>query len=647
MRRIAAPFSVLAAATALLACVAAATVLLPATASAAPLRWSAGRQIDRSGGVSIGALTCPSSSQCDALDADGRLVRFDPAAPTAATRVQISAPAPLVDLTCASGTQCTVIDRAGGEATFDPGSPAATLTFTSVDPAVASASSSAQAGPAACPSSTECVLVDGAGNVVVFDPSSPSTSASTSLDPGQDFGLVGVTCVSSTQCTAISQTKEWTFDPTAPGGVASATSATIDTLAGFARALVCPLATQCTAVDESGHETTFDPQTGVTAGPVSLATSPYTQFDAVACPSAALCVAADLSGQLTSFDPATGQAVARVAARGVHDVTCPTATGCVADDGYGHALTFTAGTTAAPSATLIDAGAVLVSVACPGRAQCTAVDALHELTFDPLAAGTPVHLRTLPGRGPVSALACPSLRLCTATRVDSQISFDPRAFGRPRPRRADHNGDATIVAVRCPSRTECVTIDSDGSGVTYDPVTGRVIRRDINVEEVEALTALACPTRAQCTATDNNGTMITFDPLAGRRLRSAKIDRRVGLDAPSGNSDNELDGIACRGTSVCVAVDTLGDVVAFDPRSRRGARLHAIDPGSALTAAACPSLGRCVLGDGSGRVWTGAARGARWTSRRLHGASALTAVACVRRGECVAVDTAGDAFTGR
>jgi hypothetical protein len=629
---------------------AAAIMLLAAlsmSASASPLRWSTGRQIDHSAGVGLATLVCPSASQCDALDDNNRLVQFDPATPAHATRVQISAPARLTDLTCASATQCTLIDEQGGEATFNPSSPPATLTFQTVDAAVASPSSSTQAAGATCPSSSQCVLVDGSGNVVVFDPTAPSSPVTASLDPGEDFGLITVTCASTSQCTAISLTKEWTFDPANPG---AATSTTIDTMAGSARAVTCASATQCTAVDQSGHETTFDPQTATTTGPASLATSDFTQFDDVACTSATLCVAADLSGHLTSFDPQTGKSVASVAATGIHNLACETAAACVADDGSGRVLTFTPGTTTQPVATQIDAGAPLVSVSCPGRTQCTAVDAVHELTFDPLSASrAPLHLRTLPGRPfpPVSAVACPALTLCSSPRDVSQITFNPRAFGRPKGRVIDHDGDGTIVTVRCPSRSECVALDDDGAAVTYNPQTGRILRHSINVEEVEAQTALACPSRSQCTSTDNDGTATTFDPLTGHRLLSVKIDKPVGLDAASGDSDNELDGIACRGTRLCVAVDTLGNEVSFDPHSRRGGRLHAVAPGSALTSVACPTSGLCVLGDSSGRVWTGHANGTYWIPTRLVGAAGLTAIACVSGTECVAVDTAGDTFTGR
>ena len=56
------------------------------------------------------------------------------------------------------------------------------------------------------------MLVDSAGNVAVFDPTAPSAPVTATLDPREDFGLVAV-APSTSQCTAISQTKEWTFDP--------------------------------------------------------------------------------------------------------------------------------------------------------------------------------------------------------------------------------------------------------------------------------------------------------------------------------------------------------------------------------------------------------------------------------------------------
>ncbi len=626
----------------LLSCLAALVALLtalPAGAAAAPLHWSAAHQIDGAGGIGLAELACPAATQCDAIDSDGRLLQFDPAAPGRPTPVALGARSGVSALACATATQCTALDGDGGVATFDPADPGS-LTFTTVDPGADGADA------LACPSSSECVIGDSTGNVVSFDPASPAAVTTASLDPHEDFGILAVACVSSTQCTAISQTTEWTLDPADPS---AATSARIDTAAGFAHALTCASATQCTAVDQSGREATFDPQTGSVAAPVALGPGPYIQLVSVACTSAAQCVAADDYGHLISFDPETGLLTATLAQPSVYTVACPTVGGCVAGETAGRLVTFTPASAAAPTVTRIDAGTPLLDLACPGRAQCTAVDSEHELTFNPLSRTAATYRRALPGRvsPTLPGIACPTLTLCDVTRLDAQTSFDPRSFGAPRDHVVDHDGDGTLLAVSCPSSAECVSIDSDGVAVSYDPRTDRILRKRIDVEVGEALTALACSSRTQCTATDNDGAMVTFDPLTGHRVLSATIDTKVGLDAPSGDSDNELDGIACHGASLCVAVDTLGNEVSFDPRSRRGARLAPVDPSGGLTAVSCPSQGRCVLTDSDGLIWTGAPRSRAWTSTRPRGAAALTSVACVSDRECVAVDVAGDEFTAR
>ena len=76
---------------------------------------------------------------------------------------------------------------------------------------------------------------------------SPGTPTPTTIDAGNV--LNGVACPSATQCTAIDNTgHQVTFDPASPG---TPTPTTIDggnLLIGVA----CPSATQCTAVDYTG-----------------------------------------------------------------------------------------------------------------------------------------------------------------------------------------------------------------------------------------------------------------------------------------------------------------------------------------------------------------------------------------------------------
>jgi hypothetical protein len=138
--------------------------------------------------------------------------------------------------------------------------------------------------------------------------------------------------------------------------------------------------------------------------------------------------------------------------------------------------------------------------------------------------------------------------------------------------------------------------------------------------------------------------MLTFQPLTGRRLARAKIDPAVGLDAPSGNSNDELDGIACSSTRQCVAVDTLGNAVVFNPTSSRSLTARSVDAGQSLSAVACPGKSECVAVDSGGRALLGNPHTNTWTVERIATASALLAVACVSPNECVASDNAGDAY---
>ena len=625
---------------------------LASTASASAFRWSGRHLIDRSAGVTLGSVTCPSSTQCVALDLDGRVLAFNP--PSGATMAALGTTSPANGLACASATQCVAIDAGGDELSFDPThltSPA----IHRVDTA-AVASGAEQANAVACASAAECVLVDGSGNAVTFDPASPGGATTASLDPGEDFGLVSIACVSTTQCTAISHTRAVTFNPASPAG---ATATTIDA-GGLLDRLACPAATQCTAVDEDGHELTFDPQSPAPGTPVAIAGSEPGPLLGLACPSATECVATSQDGRAITFDPLTGAVVRTITDpraggdvigqdEGVQAVACLSSTQCIAVDGGGHELSFDPQTSTAPLLRGLDTGAPLADVACPGRGQCTAVDPRRAITFDPLNDHTP-HVHVLfSGTAPsIAALGCPTLTECSAVRSGREIRFDPRRIRTAAGHQVSPaHADAVLDDLRCPSRSECVAIDGDGDAVVYDPLTGRRIRPAIHPESDEALVALACPSSTQCTAVDDDGTMVTFQPRTGKRIALAKIDPAVGLDAASGNSDNELDAITCHTTSGCVAVDTLGNLVRFNPRSDHRATPHKADPDHGLTAVACPSSTLCVLGDSAGRTLTGTPGAGDWTVAQLRAAAPIAAVTCVSGTECVAVDEAGDAYTGR
>ena len=113
---------------------------------------------------------------------------------------------------------------------------------------------------------------------------STSWSAPVSIDDGR--ALTGVTCGSPTRCIAVDKTRAVTFDPTSPG-------TPIVAPVGLALVSVaCPAQDQCTAVELSGQEITFNPAAPRVTTAYSGPRYPY----GVACPSATQCTVVGQQG---------------------------------------------------------------------------------------------------------------------------------------------------------------------------------------------------------------------------------------------------------------------------------------------------------------------------------------------------------------
>ena len=155
-------------------------------------------------------------------------------------------------------------------------------------------------------------------------------------------------------------------------------------------------------------------------------------------------------------------------------------------------------------------------IACPSVHQCTALDGLGALTFDP-ASSLPSVDRSLPAEE--NGLACPLTTLCTAvTDGGRELSFDPERPAALRSRSLGRLYQPSDVA--CPSSRECVTVGDGaevGTEVAYDPLTGgRVGHRFRDPDAFTFTGGLACPTRTECVALDDlNELAITFSPLTG------------------------------------------------------------------------------------------------------------------------------------
>jgi hypothetical protein len=631
----------------------------PALAATAKFTWKGPFKVDNSAGQSLDALACPSAGRCLAIDNAGSLVRFDPVSPSAPKPATIYAASGLSGIACPSATQCTAVNAATGfELTFDPSStsalPAPQL---KLDTASSSSEGNDGPGPIACPTTTLCVTADGQHQVIVFDPANPAAAPSTTKVAlgSSSVGFLSISCASAAQCTAIDNSSAVTFNPAALGTL---TPKTVENK-GLLFRLACPTATQCTAVDQGGSEVTFNPQAPAPATPVKLDNEGFNPLFGLACPTATQCTAVSGGGRAVTFNPQSpGTPTAVVVDRspggnvvgqntGIFDVSCGSVTSCTAVDGNGQELTFNPQSPGKPKLVRIDAGSPLLAISCPSTNQCSAVDQHSQLTFNPLKPKPTKPKSVLKDIGiGIAGLDCPTATQCTAVRADQQTTFNPRSFHMHKPQTIDPGSDEGIADVVCRSTHECVADDANGDAVTFDAVSGKILRKQITVEEGESQTALACESKTLCTSVDNDGMMLSFQPLTGKRIASAKIDAPVGLDAPSGDSNDELDGIACPTTKLCVAIDTLVNLVQFNPRSKHKATPKPLDKGHSLTGIACPTSSECIAVDAAGRALVGNVAAGTWTTETIAGATDLTAVSCPSKTECAAVDTAGDVFVG-
>ena len=148
------------------------------------------------------------------------------------------------------------------------------------------------------------------------------------------------------------------------------------------------------------------------------------------------------------------------------------------------------------------------------------------------------------------------------------------------------------------------------------------------------LVDLACPTLTQCVAVDSSGREVMFDPAAPSAWSAYTIDGTRALVA-----------VSCPGASQCVAVDGQGDAITFDPQEvGAGPRRYVIDPG-ALTAVSCASTSQCIAVDQQGHVVAFSpvglpdARTAAFSAEPTVGGSHL--VACPSESQCSVLNVTG------
>lgn len=266
--------------------------------------------------------------------------------------------------------------------------------------------------------------------------------------------------------------------------------------------------------------------------------------------------------------------------------------------------------------TLCGAGAVLLSAA----------PAAHAAPNSPRPAATtspgPV-LWTVPAdvdAGPIDSVSCPSLGLCVAVDRAGNVLWSTHPTGGARAwSAAPVDGANELTSVSCPATTLCVAVDAAGDVVTSENPTGgaaawAVAKIDSsttanNTDNAGSvlLRGVSCPSTSLCVAVDAAGNVLaSTTPTGGSTtwtITHADTNRSYGCGRGGLACQPPLVGIACPSTALCAAVDFSGNVLTTHTPTALGAWPSVSAAGGGLRSLwgiSCPTVGFCATVDGTG-----------------------------------------------
>jgi hypothetical protein len=629
--------------------------MAPVSAAGAPLQFSAAVTLDDSGGTAqLGAVSCPSSTQCTALDGIGQETTFNPRAPGVFGTHQVDVGAELAAVACPSSTECVAIDTAqqgpqvGQGITFNPTSPGSPAPYT-ID--------TASLVGLACPAANECVAIDALGSEASFNPQSPGSPAPTKVKLNASSGspaLSAVACSSVSECTAIDANGDfYTFPPETLASTPSATGQLSNETLPPILAVSCPSSLTCVALEgtiDGATEIDFNPRVSNSVASHTLET--INEPLGIACPTTTQCTVVDSTGggasDVLTFDPSKGATTPRLI-QSASAIACPPAatTQCTVVGTGGTEQTFDPADFATPATDVVDPGNPLVSVACAVASQCTAVDgAGREYTFDPDPSYVTRHAahQVTTAHLPLAFVACPAVDQCTGISGTTEYTFDPQLPATPR---SQYFSTATVTGFACPLPSECVAVGDNSAGVeqgvtSFNPARAASASTKPIDNHLGEPSGLSCPASTQCTTLAGGGEY-TFAP-ADKAGQLNEIPPQ-----PITTGTESYTAVSCPTATQCTAIGNVpatgGDAITFNPRNAAAVAPTPIDPGNSPTSISCPTTSLCVVVDNAGNVLElDPTQLVAVLSLPIPGAGPLDSVDCASSTQCVAVDANGRMF---
>jgi hypothetical protein len=220
-----------------------------------------------------------------------------------------------------------------------------------------------------------------------------------------------------------------------------------------------------------------------------------------------------------------------------------------------------------------------------------------------------------------------------------------------------------INGLSCPSIALCVAVDNAGRALSSTvPVGGARTWQTADIDGANALTGVSCPSVAMCVAVDGQGNVAASGAPAGPATgwTVARVDTSITEPSPYGGGPNLLRGVSCPSVSLCVAVDSVGNIISsgaptggapawalthIDDNSDYGCTGGGPTCQAPLMGVSCATPSSCSAADFTGNLLqtTTPAAPAPWPSRPATGGgpASLWSLSCPSATLCAAVDGAG------
>ncbi len=574
------------------------------------LTWGAVTRIDGDGYGNLDAVSCPTATDCVAVDDSGHVMTWNGS--TWSAPAAIAAADPVFNpsaLSCASASWCMA--AGGGDSWVYSGG-----TWTQAPTGNGDQSVS-------CPTPAFCAAVDGGGDASEWNGSTWSDPVQ--IDTSQPInGGMSVSCVSASFCEAVDGNGEiFTWS-------GASWKDTINIGSGNGGwTISCTSATFCLAVTISGATFTFDGLTWTGPGSDGIGTG-----QAVSCASATFCMAVDAHGDVASYNGGTWTAGTQPVFTAddrawAAAVSCTAATCAAVAPRSGQADTYVSGTWT--GAVIPDASGGISSVSCPTSGFCAAVDIDGgELTDSAGTWSTPAQLSA---SGDLYSVSCPSATFCLAVDLATGMwKYDGMSWASvPGPTAEPQNSPA----VSCVSPTFCVWVgDNDGGISVYNGSTWSA-----PVLTLDPWSSVSCASQTFCVAGDEDGNIVTFDGRAWSAVTS------IG--------SNMIESISCPTASFCAAIDDVGMAYTFAGSTWTATVVTgdgSLGSGQRLVALSCTSGTFCAALDSGGNAVT--FDGTRWSSpgttaiTSQEGLIEATALSCATPTFCVAAGRLGEMAIG-